>query len=150
MRENYIKTIVITTIWQSLVFGIYFMVLYIERKEFLSLRTDNPKCFYFIFSNELLYIMGVLFDIIALIFSKYFKFIIRAGYCFTFILLCFTFYGVSLSSDMYKLQYIDRKYKKIYNLFIWMICIRFFFYGLICFFFGCFSVFICCALATGQ
>ena len=31
-----------------------------------------------------------------------------------------------------------------------MICIRLFFYGLICSFFGCFSVFVCCAIASGQ
>lgn len=38
----------------------------------------------------------------------------------------------------------------LYNLLIWMICIRLFFYGLICSFFACFSVFVCCAIASGQ
>mmetsp|Transcript_12860 Transcript_12860/g.19930 ORF Transcript_12860/g.19930 Transcript_12860/m.19930 type:complete len:92 (-) Transcript_12860:245-520(-) len=51
---------------------------------------------------------------------------------------------------MFELQSKDDKYRSLYETFISMICIRLFFYALICSFFACMSVFVCCAIASGQ
>lgn len=150
IKENYKKTLYQTITWQSLVFVIYGVVLVVHRKEFLLLRIASPNSFWFIGANLALYLAGVIFGIIALALSNYYEYMIKAGYWFTGILLCFTFYGVYVANEMYDLQNKNHKFKDLYNLMIWMICIRLFIYGMICSFMACFSVFVCCAIASGQ
>lgn len=133
-----------------MVFVIYTVVLVVYRQEFLELRIESPNSFNFIFLNLVLYLAGVIFGIIALALTNYYEYIIKCGYWFTGILVCFTLYGVYVANEMYDLQNKNHKFKDLYNLMIWMICIRLFIYGMICSFFACFSVFVCCAIASGQ
>ena len=51
---------------------------------------------------------------------------------------------------MIELVHSDIKYSKLLDLLISMLCIRLFFYALICAFFGFISIAACCAIASGQ
>jgi hypothetical protein len=82
---------------------IYGVVLIVHRKEFLELRTASPHSFYFISANLILYLAGVIFGIIALALTNYYEYLIKCGYWFTGILVCFTLYGVYVANEMYTL-----------------------------------------------
>ena len=72
--------------------------------DFLLLKKANIRCFIFMVANLGLYMLGVIGGIIGLILSEHYKIMIRCGYVFTGVLVCFTFYGVSLTSQMHELQ----------------------------------------------
>ena len=101
IKTNYKKAITLTIIWQSCVFLIYFFILWSQIDDFLLLYKASPECFIFMVSNLALYLLGVIGGIIGLILSEHYKIMIRCGYCFTGILVCFTFYGVSITAEMY-------------------------------------------------
>lgn len=136
--------------WQSLVLVVYLGILFAHRELFFELKKDNFSCFVFMVSNLGLYLFGVVYNIFALLLAKYYKFFIKFAYVFTGILVLFSVTGLFLTNDMYELQHKKPKYQVFYSLLIWMLCIRLFFYMMICSFFMCFSVFVCCAIASGQ
>jgi hypothetical protein len=79
------------------------------------------------------------------------KKMITFGYCFTFGLLIYALYGmIFITKDMQEIQYKDVRYKKLYEVMISMICIRLFFYVVVCLFLACLIVFGSIALVTGQ
>jgi hypothetical protein len=68
--ENYNRFIYQTLIWQSLMFIIQMGLIFDYRDEFLSLYSDCNKGFYFILGNIVLYLLGVLSNILALTCKK--------------------------------------------------------------------------------
>mmetsp|Transcript_4230 Transcript_4230/g.7179 ORF Transcript_4230/g.7179 Transcript_4230/m.7179 type:complete len:115 (+) Transcript_4230:754-1098(+) len=114
------------------------------------MREDFPEGFVFILANQGLYVAGILFNVVALLLVRHYKTIINLAYVYTGVLVIFSFFGISLFHEMFQLQRNDHSYRKLYEVYVSMICIRLAFYALICFFFGCISVFMCCAIASGQ
>jgi hypothetical protein len=103
-RENYTRFIYQTLIWQSLMFVIQLGLIFDSRDQFMSLRQDSIKSFYYIGGNIILYLLGVISNILALICSKRYHKILRFGYCFTFFLFTYSIIGLSfVANDMFKL-----------------------------------------------
>ena len=98
VKDNYKKGIYLTSIWQMVVFLVYAFIIWGQLDDFLDLYKANKRCFFFMASNLGLYLLGVLGGIIGLILSEHYKIMIRCGYFFTGVLVCFTFYGVSITS----------------------------------------------------
>ena len=71
--------------------------------DLILLKKANFKCFIFMVANLGLYMLGVIGGIIGLILCEHYVIMIRFGYAFTGVLVCFTFYGVSLTSQMHEL-----------------------------------------------
>ena len=149
MIENYRITIFHTTIWQGLCLIAYSIVSFIEQENLKALKIDDFSCYIFITVNIYLYIFGILYNFVSLILAKYYKLFIKGAYIFQLILVTFTFFGISLVNSIYELKIKKKQYEELFNLMIFMICIRFFFYLVICLFLCCMSFVMCCALATG-
>ena len=58
MVESYKKTVYQTTIWQSLVFIVYFALIMTSLDEFQMLHDAFPQCYYFMIINMGLYLFG--------------------------------------------------------------------------------------------
>lgn len=150
MIANYRKTIFQTTVWQGLVLIAYGVIIIVQYEDLMSLKKDNRDCFNFIVINVCLYLFGIVYNILSLIFAKYYKFFIKGAYMFQLVLVGFTIYGITLTNQMYSLQQENKQYLGMYSLFIWMLCIRFLLYMFICMFMWCLSFAVCVAVATGQ
>ena len=70
----------------------------------MSLRTEFLDGFLFILINIWLYVFGITYNILGLVFSKYYKIFIKLAYLQSFILVCFTIWGATLANEMYELQ----------------------------------------------
>ena len=80
-------------------------LIFESRDQFVSLRQDSNKSFNYIAGNIILYLLGVISNIMALICSKGYLKVLRFGYCFTFFLFTYSIYGLSfVAKDMFKLQ----------------------------------------------
>ena len=108
------------------------------------------QLFIYFVGNLGLYLFGIIYNVLGLVFAKHYKLFIKFAYWFTGFLLIFTFYGLYEIGIMFELQERDAQFSKLYDIMITMICIRLFFYSVICSFFGCMSIAVCCAIASGQ
>lgn len=150
VKDNYKRTIYQTSVWQALVFIVFTSVLFDNGKEFMQLRNDMPSAFYFMFSNQVLYVIGFVFNLMGICLVNYYTIMINIAYWLLAFLLFFGFYGLYVAQKMFDILEEHKQYQKLYEVLIAMVCIRLFFYALICFFFGCFSVFVCLAIFSGQ
>lgn len=150
VKENYKKTIYQTSVWQALVFIAFTSALVDHGKEFLELRHDFPAAFYFMFSNQALYVLGFVFNLMGICLVNHYIIMIRIAYGLLAFLFGFGCYGLYVAQQMFDLVDHRKEYQKLYEVLIAMVCIRLFFYALICVFFACFSVFVCLAIFSGQ
>jgi hypothetical protein len=82
MIANYRKTIFQTTVWQGLVLIAYGVIIIVQYDDLMSLKKDNRDCFNYITINIFLYLFGIAYNIVSLIFAKYYKFFIKGAYLF--------------------------------------------------------------------
>lgn len=150
VKENYKKTIYQTSVWQAIVFLVFTSILWDNGKEFLELKEDLPSAFYFMFSNQVLYVIGLVLNLMGICLVNYYTAMIRIAYGLLAVLFFFGCYGLYVAQRMFEILEHRKQYQKLYEVLIAMVCIRLFFYALICFFFGCFSVFVCLAIFSGQ
>lgn len=94
MAANYRRTIYQATGWQGLVLIGYSITLMAESESFSRLAKDNAHCYVFILSNVCLYLIGIIYNIIALIFSRYYKFFIKGAYLLQLFLVSYSIYGI--------------------------------------------------------
>jgi hypothetical protein len=127
----------------------YSIIVAVEWDNFITLKTLETHAFNYMVINILLYVFGIGYNIVALILAKYYKCFIKGAYIFQMILVAFTIYGATLINTMYDLQRANKRYINMYGFFIWMLCIRFLIYLIICLFMVCLSFVVCVAIATG-
>lgn len=114
------------------------------------MEKDDAHCYVFILSNVCLYLFGIIYNIIALIFSRYYKFFIKGAYLLQLFLVSYSVYGLVILRKMYDLQMKDHTYHNLWKLFVWMICVRLMIYMIICSFMICMTFIIVVAIVTGQ
>jgi hypothetical protein len=76
------------------VFIVFTSILIDNGKEFLELKRDMPSAFYFMFSNQLLYVFGFVFNLAGICLVNYYTIMIRIAYGLLAFLFFFGFYGL--------------------------------------------------------
>ena len=103
VKENYKKTIYQTSAWQAIVFIVFTSILIDNGKEFLELKSDMPSAFYFMFSNQLLYVFGFVFNLTGICLVNYYTIMIRIAYGLLAFLFFFGFFGFYLAQQMFEI-----------------------------------------------
>lgn len=84
-------------------FIVFSSILYSNGTEFVSLKDDLPSAFYFMFSNQVLYMIGLVLNLMGICLVNYYVIMIRIGYGLLAVLFFFGFYGLWVAQRMFEI-----------------------------------------------